>query len=32
MGGWINLTQEGFCYASMVGILSFSVMVQSLVN
>src|SRR5688500_4746549 len=31
-GGWINLTPEGFSYASNVGIFSFSVMAQSLVN
>jgi hypothetical protein len=31
-GGWIDLTQEGFCYAENMGILSFSVMAQSLVN
>src|SRR5262249_60446318 len=31
-GGWIDLTREGFCYASNVGILSFSVVAQSLVN
>ncbi len=31
-GGWIDLTREGFWYASTVGILSFSVMAQSLVN
>jgi hypothetical protein len=31
-GGWIDLTQEGFCYAENFGILSFSVMAQSLVN
>ena len=31
-GGWIDLTREGFCYAKIVGILSFSVVAQSLVN
>ena len=31
-GGWIDLTREGFCYAGNFGILSFSVMAQSLVN
>jgi hypothetical protein len=31
-GGWIDLTREGFCYALKVGILSFSVVAQSLVN
>src|SRR5215471_19143525 len=31
-GGWIDLTREGFCYAENFGILSFSVMAQSLVN
>src|SRR5439155_15876183 len=31
-GGWIDLTREGFCYAKNVGILSFSVVAQSLVN
>ena len=31
-GGWIDLTREGFCYANIVSILSFSVVAQSLVN
>src|SRR5215468_4281414 len=31
-GGWIDLTREGFCYAHIVGILSFSGVAQSLVN
>src|SRR5215831_3499781 len=31
-GGWIDLTREGFCYAQNFGILSFSVVAQSLVN
>jgi hypothetical protein len=31
-GGWIDLTREGFCYAEVFGILSFSVVAQSLVN
>jgi hypothetical protein len=31
-GGWIDLTREGFCYAYIVGIFSFSVVPQSLVN
>src|SRR5919198_3595706 len=31
-GGWIDLTREGFCYAENFGILSFSVVAQSLVN
>ena len=31
-GGWIDLTREGFCYALRVGILSFSVVAQSLVH
>jgi hypothetical protein len=31
-GGWIDLTREGFCYAQSFGILSFSVVAQSLVN
>ena len=31
-GGWIDLTQEGFGYAHIIGILSFSVVAQSLVN
>src|SRR6266536_5801869 len=31
-GGWIDLTREGFCYEENFGILSFSVMAQSLVN
>ena len=30
--GWLNLTWEGFYDAENVGILSFSVMTQSLVN
>src|SRR4029434_3635574 len=32
LGGWIDLPQEGFCYASNFGILSFSVVAQSLGN
>jgi hypothetical protein len=31
-GGWIDLTREGFYYAYYIGILSFSVVAQSLVN
>lgn len=31
-GGWIDLTREGFWYAENFGILSFSVVAQSLVN
>ena len=31
-GGWIDLTREGFCYAENFGILSFSVVAQSLVH
>src|SRR5215510_7184644 len=31
-GGWIDLTREGFYYAENLGILSFSVVAQSLVN
>ena len=30
--GWIDLTREGFCYAENFGILSFSVVAQSLTN
>jgi hypothetical protein len=31
-GGWIALTREGFYYAKIVGIFSFSVVAQGLVN
>jgi len=31
-GSWIDLTQEGFCYAENLGLLSFSKVAQSLVH